>query len=837
MLNESILNTCHITTYYSVILQLYLVVLRMIPVANMKKEMIFLCALLLFTSVNCFSQKIKVIDSEELNPISDVAVTNESRTKFTLTNRSGIADISSFGEKGIICFQHFTFERLCLNKSEIKKAGYEIKLSRKFFAIQEFVISANRWEQNKNEVPNKITTILNPVVELQNSQTAADLIGISDEVFIQKSQLGGGSPMIRGFATNRVLIVVDGVRMNNAIYREGNIQNVISLDPSSIESTEIIFGPGATIYGSDAIGGVMDFHTKKALFTTGNKIYIKADAFTRFASANKEKTNHFDMNIGSKKIAFLTSITYSDFGNLKMGSRKNPDYIRPEFVLNTGLKDSVVTNSDPNVQIWSGYSQLNTMNKLRFKISENIDVVFANHYSGLSDIPRYDRLIQYKSGKLRYGEWYYGPQVWMMNSLHLTIKSENKLFNELSLTAAYQNYKESRHDRNFGSTSINEQYDKVGIVSVNIDFDKKLKSESQLLYYGIEYVNNDINSFARARNILNGSLTPSASRYPDGKNRFNSISAYSGYKNNISEKLTFNTGVRYNYVTLNSTIIDNSFFNVPFTDISMLNGAITGAAGFVLKPVSKIQINLNTSTGFRAPNLDDVGKIFDPVAGIVVVPNPGLKPEYAYNIDLGVSTEFADFLYIDITGFYTWLNNAMVRHDFLFNGEDSIIYKGVLSKVQTITNAAYARVYGITINLQVNITDWLSIRSALNITKGNEKGGIPLRHAAPVFGSTHLIYTSPKLTADIYSSYNGAKKYEDMPPSETEKPYMYAADKKGNPWSPGWITMNMKVSYTLMKWAILNAGIENITNLRYRPYSSGIVAPGRNYIISLRVII
>ena len=188
----------------------------------------------------------------------------------------------------------------------------------------------------------------------------------------RKVSLAAEVPMIRGFATNRILIVVDGVRMNNAIYREGNIQNVISLDPSALESTEIIFGPGASIYGSDAIGGVMDFHTKKALFTTGNKLYIKADAFSRFATANKEKTNHFDLNIGSKKIAFLTSITYSDFGNLKMGSMKNPGYLRPEYVLNTGGKDSVVTNPDPDIQVYSGYNQLNTMNKLRFKISENI---------------------------------------------------------------------------------------------------------------------------------------------------------------------------------------------------------------------------------------------------------------------------------------------------------------------------------------------------------------------------------------------------------------------------------------------------------------------------------
>jgi hemoglobin/transferrin/lactoferrin receptor protein len=804
----------------------------------MIRLLIFTCLLPFFTMISSFSQTITLVDTEDLMPITDVAIMNESKTQFIYTNRSGKADITTFAEKDLICFQHFTYERLCLSPDEINRMGNVIKLTRKIFAIEEFVVSANRWEQNKNEVPNKITTVLKPAVELQNPQTAADLLGISDEVFIQKSQLGGGSPMIRGFATNRILIVVDGIRMNNAIYREGNIQNVISLDPSALESTEIIFGPGATIYGSDAIGGVMDFHTKRALFTTGKKPYIKADAFSRFASANREKTNHFDFNIGSRKIAFLTSITYSDFENLKMGSRKNPTgYIRPEYVLTTGGKDSVVTNTNPDIQVYSGYSQLNTMNKLRFKISENIDFIYTNHFSRLSDVPRYDRLIQYKSGVLRYGDWYYGPQVWMMNSFQMTIKKDNILFNEVKITAAHQNYKESRHDRNFGKTSMNEQFDEVGIASLNLDFDKKLKTGNQLLYYGFEYVNNDINSVAQTRNIITGDLAPAGSRYPNGENKYTSTSIYAGYKNNISEKVTFNTGLRYNYVTLNSTIADNSFFNVPFTTISMSNGAATGAAGIVLRLMEKMQINLNASTGFRAPNLDDVGKIFDPVAGIVVVPNPDLKPEYAYNIDLGISKDFADFLHLDITGFYTLLNNAMIRHDFLFNGNDSIMYKGVLSKVQAITNATYARVYGIHINLQANISESLSIKSALNVTEGSEKGDIPLRHAAPVFGSTHLIYKSSQLTADLYSSYNGSRKFEKMPPTEIDKPYLYATDKNGKPWSPGWFTINFKVSYNIMKWAIINGGVENILDYRYRPYSSGIVAPGRNFIISMRVTI
>ncbi|HUX97543.1 MAG TPA: TonB-dependent receptor [Bacteroidales bacterium] len=797
-----------------------------------------LLSLLLFKPIfHTYSQIIKVIDKEDQNPVADVAIINISNTKFVYTNRSGEADISSFSNTEDICFQHFTYERICLTRVQISENNYSVSLTKKLFAFEDFVISANRWEQKRNEVPNRITMVLKPEVQLQNPQTAADLIGLSGEVFIQKSQLGGGSPMIRGFATNRILIVVDGVRMNNAIYREGNIQNIISLDPSSIESTEIIFGPGATVYGSDAIGGVMDFHTKKALYTTGEKAYIKVDAFTRFSTANKEKTGHLDFNIGGKKIAFLSGITWSDYDHLRMGSVNNPDYTRSEYVVTTEGVDSVVKDNNPDLQVYSGYSQINTINKLRIRLLEGVDISVSNNYSKLSDVPRYDRLIQYKSGKLRFAEWYYGPQEWMMNSIQADIRMETAIFDAATITAAIQNYRESRHDREFGISSVNEQYDKVGIGSLNADFDKKLKEENQNIYYGLEYFHNNVKSEAEQRNIFSGELIPAASRYPDGKNIYAGVSVYAGYKNKLNEKITLSTGARYNYVRLNSTIDDNSYYNMPFTEISLSNGALTGSGGMVVRFNEKLQINANLSTGFRAPNLDDVGKIFDPAPGIVVVPNPDLDPEYAYNADLGISRDFSGVLHIEMTAFFTYLNKAMVRHDFLFNGEDSIMYKGELCKVQALTNTSYARVAGAHMNAIVNITDYLKLKSNITITKGTEKGDIPLRHAAPLFGSTHLILKIKSFNADIYSVYNGSKKFDEMPPSETDKPYIYAKDENGNPWSPGWATLNLKLSYDIMKVAIINAGIENIIDNRYRPYSSGIAAPGRNIVLSLRVII
>lgn len=423
----------------------------------------------------------------------------------------------------------------------------------------------------------------------------------------------------------------------------------------------------------------------------------------------------------------------------------------------------------------------------------------------------------------------------MMTNADLTIRKKTFLFDKAGIIIAQQNYTESRHDRNFGSTSLNEQTENLSIQSVNIDFDKNTANEKGLFYYGFEFVRNDINSTAGKLNINTGVSTPAGSRYPNGDNKYLSYSAYTGYKNSLSDRLTINTGLRYNYVSLHSTIADNSYYNFPFTEISIKNGALTGSAGSVFRINSRMSLNLNLATGFRAPNLDDAGKVFDSAPGIVVVPNPDLQPEYIYSADAGLSKDFGDLIHTEFSVFYSILTNAMIRHDYLFNGEDSIMYQGSISKVEAVTNSGSAKVYGMNLSLQVNLSGSLRFRSSLNITEGYEKGGIPLRHSTPVFGSLHFQYHNSRFETDLYSVFNGPRTYEKLAPSEIEKPYMYASDKNGNPWSPGWITLNLKTSYELGGMVIINGGIENILDLRYRPYSSGIAAPGRNFILSVRV--
>lgn len=792
--------------------------------------------LILIINFSLFSQIITVKNQETQNPLELVTVYNSDPGRSLLTNSNGKVDITYLDKTKPIVFRMLGFEKLELSYEEIKKNDFTIFMKSTTISLDNVVVTSKRWEENKSEIPNTITVVTPRDVDFQNPQTTADMLGLSGNVFIQKSQLGGGSPMIRGFSTNRLLIVVDGVRMNTAIFRSGNLQNVISLDANSLDHTEIIFGPGSVIYGSDAIAGVMSFHTLTPHLASDGSPVFNAGAMTRFSSADLEKTGHIHFNIGLKHLSFLSSLTYTDFGDLRMGSNGPDEYLRPTYQERINGHDSVLVNSDPKVQKITGYNQINFMQKVLFSPVNEWEFEYGFHYSTSSDVTRYDRLVRPKGNTLRSAEWYYGPQDWMMNSLAITNYNMNSIYDLFKIILAYQNFEESRHDRNLNAPDRTNRIEKVNAFSLNFDLIKKI-NESSNLFYGAEVILNKVASSGTTENIITGLVSPDASRYPDGST-WNSYGIYLTYKNKFSPQYVLQTGIRYNYITLDAEF-DTTFYPFPFTKANMKTGAVTGNAGLVWHPQSDWQFNFNLSTGFRAPNVDDLGKIFDSEPGSVVVPNPDLKPEYAYSAELGLMKVFSDLLEFDVAGYYTYLDNALVRRDFTLNGLDSLMYDGTMSKVQAIQNAAYAYIWGIESTLEFNFVKYFSFRTEFNYQKGEEEddaGNVtPLRHAAPWFGQTKLSFRKDKTGIILSMIYNGEISFEDLSPSEYEKDYLYALDANGNIYSPAWYTLNLKISYQIFDNIELYFGVENITDQRYRPYSSGITAAGRNFIGSLRI--
>ncbi|HQV55763.1 MAG TPA: TonB-dependent receptor [Chitinophagaceae bacterium] len=702
--------------------------------------------------------------------------------------------------------------------------------------LGEIVISVNKWEQKLNEVPNKIVKINKLDILRNNPQTSADLLSQTGAVFVQKSQLGGGSPMIRGFATNRVLLVVDGVRMNNAIYRSGNLQNVISIDALSTETAEVIFGPGSLIYGSDAIGGVMDFHTLDARFSKDKKMQVRGSVLSRYSTANKENTIHADINLGWKKWSVLSSFSFSKFDDLKMGGNGGQDsYLRPEYVERVNNTDNIVQNSNPRIQRFSGYDQTNFLQKICFKPNENWDLQYSFTYAKTGDAPRYDRLIQYRNGALRFAEWYYGPMKWNMHNLQILHSKKTNIYDDARLTVAYQDYEESRIDRTRNNNNRNRQVELVDAINANWDATKSVgKGE---IFYGLEYVHNKVGSFGERINISTNVVTPMISRYPNGST-WNTAGVYGSYKVNLHPKVTLTTGLRYSYNTLNATF-DTTFIKFPFMNAEIKDGALTGNAGLVFRPAEGWQLNGNVSTGYRMPNVDDIGKLFESVPGNVSVPNPDLIPEYAWNFELGIIKNIPNKFRIELNAFHTILDNAIVRRFSTFNGQDSILFNGILSQVEALQNVGKATVSGFQISSEFFLTRALSLQTHANWITGKETDDtkneqVPLRHAPPFYGSTTLRYKIEKLFIEASAQYNSKIENEDLAPSEQAKTDIYAKDANGKPYSPGWYTLGLKASYQIVKNLQVTVGWENITNQRYRSYSSGIVAAGSNFIVSLR---
>jgi len=237
--------------------------------------------------------------------------------------------------------------------------------------------------------------------------------------------------------------------------------------------------------------------------------------------------------------------------------------------------------------------------------------------------------------------------------------------------------------------------------------------------------------------------------------------------------------------------------------------------------------------------MDDIGKVFESEPGSVVVPNADLKPEYAYNGELGFVKVFGSGVKFDMAAYYTLLQDAIVRRPYTYNGQDSILYDGDMSQVLAMQNIAKAYVYGVQAGLNVEIGYGLEARANFSYQKGEEQSEdsliyYPKNHVAPAFGSVHVIYSRKKFMADAYLMYNGKLDYEDLPLTDRSDHYVFAKDSRGLPYAPAWQTVNLKLAYYIHPNFSVSAGVENITDRIYRTYASGITAPGRNFIISLR---
>lgn len=799
------------------------------------------------------------ISNTEQQALEGVIITSLPQQETFFTDATGQAVVTATDS---LLLHYLGLEPKVISWDDALAINGQISLDGSGLALPEIVVGDKAFRRDLSQQQLRITAL--DIQRLQ-ANTAAEALSATAGAFVQMSQLGGGSPVLRGFEANRVLLVVDGIRMNNAIYRSGHLQNAITIDENALSTLDVSYGPGALAYGSDAIGGLIHFQTKapKPLGQDGAR--WSGSAAVRYGSAAQEQSLTTELVHQAKQWSSYTIFTASRFGDLKAGNKRPQEYpdfgARPFYVQQINGEDIVQANDNPDRQIGSGYDQLDLLQKFSWQANDQILLGLNLQYSTSSDIPRYDRLVETRNGQPRFAEWYYGPQDRGLLALTADWNIQRSWADELRIIASYQTIAEDRFDRSFGSPWREESLVQVDLGALTIDARKRLNATAGL-QYGVELRKESVESSSIRRSLDDDSVMQDVnSRYPSGGSQLESYSAYLQFQqHNRDSALLWESGLRWTRRELFSQFSSSDPIAWPgpyLAGISNQNDALNAATGLRWQH-RRWQWRTHLATGFRAPNVDDFAK-FRENNGFLQIPNPDLKPERSVSADVSIRYRQASNSHIQLTLYRTWLSNAMVREDFqLPDGSTSFVSRGDTLFVQAIVNAERARVWGLSASFQQKLTPECRVQGQLHYTHGrrdfqldaDETVKVPLDHIPPLYGLVRLDYRENRWEAGIQWQFQARKPLAEYAVSGISKAgENLIFDREGTsdnldltPIDPstgnftgsyGWSVWNLNAAYRIGQFMRVRLRMENIMDLHYRPFSSGISAPGRNYVLGV----
>ena len=547
----------------------------------------------------------------------------------------------------------------------------------------------------------------------------------------------------------------------------------------------------------------------------------------------------------------MTSISYSNFGDIRMGTRRAHGYanwgLTPFYSENSrsAYQANPTLNENPNIQKNTAYNQLDLFQKFLVKLNDENQLVFNFQYSNSSDIPRYDKLIEQRNGTLRYAEWFYGPQKRILIAPQLKLFPQKRFMNSGRITFAYQNIDESRNSRAFESFIRKIQKENVQVWSLNGDFEFEL-NQKHSFSYGFEGTFNKVRSFAFGKELVVQQnevvalkpSTPFPTRYPSKGSTYDSFASFVNWIWDLNNELTVNFGMRFTNTNLEARWKEYYNINALLEAVNLDALALTQTLALTYRPTEKIQWNLILSNGFRNPNIDDVGKIREN-NGILVVPNPFLYPEYAYNFELGIKRYFDQSKnYLSLRGFSTLISRHIGRSSYIIFSDTTtpdqatIRYNGEEVETYANNNLGNRYLYGGSLDGYYSLNTFLSLRGNFSFIQAvkSEKYG-PLPSISPAFGRIFIEYQKSNWLSYLSFEFSDNKNIEaysiggedglEETPLLSENPLLYAG-------TPAWSELSWLAQYRWKKSTSFRIALENILDTHYRPFASGISAPGRN---------
>ena len=631
------------------------------------------------------------------------------------------------------------------------------------------VVSASRQQISNLKTPYSVSVFQQKDIEKLAPRATPDMLSNIPGVFIQKTNLGGGSAFVRGLTGNQTLLIIDGIRFNNSTFRYGPNQYLNNIDPSIISKIELLKGSGSVQYGSDALTGVVNFFTLQPEFTAQKTFGGQLSA--RLATEGMELSEQLKMTYSSENTGIVFVGANKQFGDIVRGG---------------GL----------GLQRPTGYNEWDFFGKIRQQLSKTWILEGLIQTTQQSQVPVFHK-IQLENFKINEMDL----QKYQRSYLKAIGQYENPLFKKIEFSVSQQTSIEQRKLQKNTSTTLRAERDEINTMGILADVQSQFSS-TWSAHSGIDYFNDRINSTREDINLTNNSIKALRGLYPnDAGYQYQSV--YSIHHLDL-DAWQVETGLRFH----------QNVASLPDTTLGLTqvkSSALVYSLGVARAISQGISIYANTSSGFRAPNMDDLGSL-----GIVdfryELPAFDLKPEYSQNYEVGIKISKAKF-FQELTLFQTELENLITRiktsqfiqsypvyekrnvdKAFLRGGEWSGRYE-LSNSVSAKANISY--VYGQSVTL-------------------NE----PMRRIPPLHGGFSLSYARKNLFVNSELLFAAAQDRL----SAGDK-----ADNRMNPLgTPGWAIINVQANYLFNSHFSVSLQAQNLGDVDYRMHGSGINGVGRS---------
>ncbi|MDX1569211.1 MAG: TonB-dependent receptor [Xanthomonadales bacterium] len=642
-------------------------------------------------------------------------------------------------------------------------------------------VTASRTERSTFDTAEAVSVMDRQAIGLETPQIAIDAMRGIPGVFVQQTTPGQGIPIVRGLKGSEILHLVDGIRLNNSFFRNAPNQYIALVDVNNIDRIEALRGPASTLYGADAMGGTIQFLTRKPQFGATE---TALDGFA--SSADQGFGVSLAHEQGGDRLAWRIQGSYLDIGDRETGSGE----ISP-----------------------TGYEARSLNGSIRWLAGETGEWRLDLQHLEQPSTPRVDELVPgFGQAEPDSAEFFFEPNE--RTFAHLTHSGEatHGWFDQYEVHAAWQRLVDDRRTRGFGSSERRFEANDSDQVGLTAQFQRDTP-DGGVLVYGAEFYHDEVASARSALDIATGETRTLQSRFPDGSEQ-RSAAVYLRHDWLFSWG-GFDAGVRYNRFDVDIARGDRE------TSAELDLSEVTANLGISYNLTEQVNLVANFGEGFRAPNIFDLATLGPRPGNRFNVANSDLSPEKLRSVDFGIkwSTRRSEG---EIFAFAARFEDKI---DSVATGETT----GDGRIIVRSENLAEVDLHGIEAGLRRELGAAGQLWAAVNYTQGTEKqpdgAESPADRVPPLSGEIGYRHDFNTFTAEAFSRF--ARRQDRLSDRDVRDPRI-------NPdGTPGWGTLNLRVRYDLNPtWQIVGA-VENLADRTYREHGSGIDAPGRNLKLSL----